>query len=84
MIWGVRRTGAGGGQSAADRVVEEIKAMGGEAVASYERVSTAEGGEAIVERAVKAFGRVDIVINNAGILRDQDVCEDGWARVGMR
>ncbi len=65
------KDGSGGSQSAADKVVEEIKAMGGEAVASYESVSTAEGGEAIVERAVKAFGRVDIVINNAGILRDR-------------
>jgi NAD(P)-dependent dehydrogenase (short-subunit alcohol dehydrogenase family)/putative sterol carrier protein len=65
------KDGSGGSQSAADRVVEEIKAMGGEAVASYESVSTAEGGEAIVEAALKAFGRVDIVINNAGILRDR-------------
>jgi 3-hydroxy-3-methylglutaryl CoA synthase/NAD(P)-dependent dehydrogenase (short-subunit alcohol dehydrogenase family)/putative sterol carrier protein len=65
------KDGSGGSQSAADKVVEEIKAMGGEAVASYESVSTAEGGEAIVEKALKAFGRVDIVINNAGILRDR-------------
>jgi NAD(P)-dependent dehydrogenase (short-subunit alcohol dehydrogenase family) len=69
---GGAKDGSGeGGRSAADGVVEEIKAMGGEAVASYESVSTAQGGEAIVERAVKAFGRVDIVINNAGILRDR-------------
>jgi NAD(P)-dependent dehydrogenase (short-subunit alcohol dehydrogenase family)/acyl dehydratase/putative sterol carrier protein len=65
------KDGSGGSQSAADKVVEEIKAMGGEGVASYESVSTAEGGEAIVEKALKAFGRVDIVINNAGILRDR-------------
>ncbi len=65
------KDGSGGSQSAADKVVEEIKGMGGEAVASYESVSTAEGGEAIVGTAVKAFGRVDIVINNAGILRDR-------------
>jgi NAD(P)-dependent dehydrogenase (short-subunit alcohol dehydrogenase family) len=65
------KDGSGGSQSAADKVVEEIKALGGEAVASYESVSTAEGGEAIVEKAVSVFGRVDIVINNAGILRDR-------------
>jgi len=65
------KDGSGGSQSASDKVVEEIKAMGGDAVASYESVSTAEGGEAIVDKAVRAFGRVDIVINNAGILRDR-------------
>jgi NAD(P)-dependent dehydrogenase (short-subunit alcohol dehydrogenase family)/acyl dehydratase/putative sterol carrier protein len=65
------KDGSGGSQSAADKVVEEIKGMGGEAVASYESVSTAEGGEAIVATALKAFGRVDVVINNAGILRDR-------------
>ncbi len=65
------KDGSGGSRSAADSVVEEIQALGGEAVASYDSVSTAEGGEAIVEKAVKAFGRVDIVINNAGILRDR-------------
>ncbi len=51
--------------------------MGGEAVASHDSVATAEGGEAIVRRAVEAFGRVDIVINNAGILRDRQLVEDG-------
>ncbi len=85
------KDGSGGSQSAADKVVEEIKAMGGEAVASYESVSTAEGGEAIVQRAVNAFGRVDIVINNAGILRDRTFakmdagelgCGDGGALEG--
>ena len=65
------KDGRGGSQSAADKVVEEIKAIGGEAVASYESVSTVEGGEAIIDGALKAFGRVDIVINNAGILRDR-------------
>ena len=69
---GSGKDGRGGGErSAADRVVEEIRALGGEAVASYESVASAEGGEAIVRRAVEAFGRVDIVINNAGILRDR-------------
>ncbi len=63
--------GSGSSQSAADVVVEEIKASGGEAVASYDSVSTREGGEAIVQTALDAFGSVDVVVNNAGILRDK-------------
>lgn len=50
----------------ADRVVDEIRASGGKAVASYESVSTAEGGASIIQTAIDAFGKVDIVINNAG------------------
>ena len=69
---GGARDGSGAGSAdPADRVVEEIKALGGEAVASFDSVSTPEGGEAIVNRALEAFGRVDILINNAGILRDK-------------
>jgi putative sterol carrier protein len=52
-------------------VVAEIRALGGEAVASYDSVATVEGGEAIVRKAVETFGRVDILVNNAGILRDR-------------
>jgi NAD(P)-dependent dehydrogenase (short-subunit alcohol dehydrogenase family) len=63
--------GTGAGTSAADLVVDEIVAAGGEAVASYDSVSTAEGGEAITQAALDAFGTVDIVINNAGTLRDK-------------
>jgi NAD(P)-dependent dehydrogenase (short-subunit alcohol dehydrogenase family) len=63
--------GLGASSSAAQRVVDEITAMGGEAVANYDSVATAEGGRAIVQAAVNAFGRVDVVINNAGILRDK-------------
>ena len=63
--------GSGSGQTMADKVVEEIKAGGGEAVANYDSVTTPEGGEAIVKAALDAFGSVDIVINNAGILRDK-------------
>jgi NAD(P)-dependent dehydrogenase (short-subunit alcohol dehydrogenase family) len=63
--------GEGDSHSAADVVVDEIKAAGGEAIAEYSSVSTPEGGEAIIQKAVDEFGRVDIVINNAGILRDK-------------
>jgi NAD(P)-dependent dehydrogenase (short-subunit alcohol dehydrogenase family) len=65
------RSGAGGGHSMADEVVEEIKKAGGEAVASYDNVATVEGGQNILATALKAFEQVDILINNAGILRDK-------------
>ena len=48
-------------------MVDEIKAAGGKAVANYDSV---ENGEAIIETAIKNFGRIDVLINNAGILRD--------------
>ena len=63
--------GTGSDKGAADKVVDEIKALGGEAVADTNSVASAEGGEAIVKSALDAFGTVDIVINNAGILRDK-------------
>ncbi len=63
--------GTGGDRRPADLVVGEIERAGGEAVANYDSVSTPEGGAAIVETAVETFGTVDIVINNAGILRDR-------------
>ncbi len=62
--------GKGSSHSMADAVVNEIRAAGGKAAASYDSVGTRAGGEAIVETAVKNFGRVDIVINNAGHLRN--------------
>jgi NAD(P)-dependent dehydrogenase (short-subunit alcohol dehydrogenase family) len=64
-------SGEGGNEGPAHDVVAEIEALGGEAVADGNSVATAEGGEAIVQTAVDAFGTVDIVINNAGILRDK-------------
>ncbi len=63
--------GTGGSEDPADGVVVEIEALGGEAVADANSVATQAGGEAIVQTAIDAFGRVDIVINNAGILRDK-------------
>ena len=63
--------GSGGSSEAAEKVVAEIKAMGGEAIANGASVADKAGAESIVADAVKAFGRVDIVINNAGILRDK-------------
>ncbi len=62
--------GKGDDVKAADAVVAEIQALGAEAVASYDSVATAQGGEHIIQTAMDAFGTVDIVINNAGILRD--------------
>ena len=63
--------GTGGSAGPAQLVVDEITAAGGEAVADTSSVATPEGGAAIVQAAVDAFGRVDIVVNNAGILRDK-------------
>jgi NAD(P)-dependent dehydrogenase (short-subunit alcohol dehydrogenase family) len=62
--------GTGSGTTAAQAVVDEIKEDGGEAVANYDSVATPEGGRSIVQTAVDTFGRIDIVVNNAGILRD--------------
>jgi len=67
---GGSRDGVGASKSAADHVVEEIKALDGGAVSNYDNVATPEGGENIVRTAIEAFGKVDILINNAGILLD--------------
>jgi NAD(P)-dependent dehydrogenase (short-subunit alcohol dehydrogenase family) len=64
-------SGEGSDKGPAEAVVNEIHRRGGEAVADLNSVSTPDGGEAIVRRAIDAFGRVDIVVNNAGILRDK-------------
>src|SRR5207302_2389321 len=64
-------SGEGGSQGPAHETAKEIEALGGVAVADTHSVATTEGGEAIVQTAIDNFGRVDIVINNAGILRDK-------------
>ena len=68
---GGARDGKGGNHAAADQVVAEIKAAGGQAVANYDSVAERAGGANIVKTAIDAFGTVDIVINNAGVLRDK-------------
>ena len=82
---GGARDGSGDGSaSPADKVVAEIKDLGGEAVSNYDNVATPEGGEAIIQSAVNAFGSVDVVINNAGILRDKSFLKmdpDNWNAV---
>jgi NAD(P)-dependent dehydrogenase (short-subunit alcohol dehydrogenase family) len=78
---GGARDGSGAGHNMADEVVEEIKAAGGEAVANYDSVSSVEGGQSIVKTALDAFDKIDIVVNNAGILRDKsfaNMTEDMW------
>ncbi len=64
-------SGEGASEGPAQAVAKEIEDAGGVAVANTDSVATVEGGEAIVQAALDAFGRVDIVINNAGILRDK-------------
>ncbi len=63
--------GTGSSRAVADAVVEEIRAAGGEAVANYDSVATEEGGRNIIKTALDAFGAVDILINNAGNVRDK-------------
>ena len=63
--------GKGGGHAAADKVVDEIKKAGGQAVASYDSVADAKAAANIVKTAANSFGTVDIVVNNAGVLRDK-------------
>jgi NAD(P)-dependent dehydrogenase (short-subunit alcohol dehydrogenase family) len=63
--------GRGDDQSAASRVVEEIRAAGGEATANFDTVATQAGGANIIKTALDAYGRIDAVIANAGILRDR-------------
>ena len=81
---GGARDGQGKSSSAADAVVNEIRAKGGKAVANYNSV---EDGEKIIQTALDTFGRIDIVINNAGILRDRSfprISEQDWGKTLMK
>jgi len=76
--------GSGRSTSAADAVVGEIKAGGGQAVANYDSVADFAAAENIVQTAVKSFGKIDILVNNAGILRDRmlfNLSEADWDAV---
>ena len=82
--YGGSEAGAGTASAPADEVVGEIKAAGGQAVANYDSVASMAGGKSIVDTAVRAFGRIDIVVNNAGILRDRmifNMSEEEWDAV---
>ena len=73
------RHGGGKGAEMADAVVAEIKAAGGEAVASYDTVATREGADGIVWTALNKYGRLDVLVNNAGVLRDRTLLNMGDA-----
>ena len=82
--YGGSEAGSGGASAPADDVVGEIKTAGGQAVANYESVASMAGGKSIVDTAVRTFGRIDIVVNNAGILRDRmifNMSEEEWDAV---
>ena len=78
---GVNVDGSGSDASPADQVVKEITDVGGAAVASHESVTTMQGGETIVDSALESFGKLDIVVTCAGILRDRmvfNMTEQEW------
>ena len=76
--------GTGTDKSPAQQVVEEIKAMGGEAVVNGDDVSSWNGAKNMIDQAVETFGTLDVVVNNAGILRDRmlvNMTEEEWDSV---
>jgi NAD(P)-dependent dehydrogenase (short-subunit alcohol dehydrogenase family) len=81
---GGARDGEGASAGPAQSVVDEIKAAGGEAVANTDDISSWEGGERLVAQAVSEFGQLDVLVNNAGILRDRmlvNMSEAEWDAV---
>ena len=76
--------GDGGDRAPAELVAEEVQALGAEAIANANDIGSAAGGQAVIEAALEKFGRVDVVINNAGILRDaafHKMSDDDWERI---
>ena len=81
---GGARDGSGTSAGPAQQVVEEIQAAGGEAIAHTDDISTWDGGKSIIQLAVDTFGTVDVLVNNAGILRDRmmvNMTEAEWDAV---
>ena len=81
---GGSREGTGHSEGPAHEVVAEIEGMGGQAVANGDDISTWEGGGNVVKQAIDAFGGLDVVVNNAGILRDRmlvNMAEEEWDAV---
>ncbi|HEX2850241.1 MAG TPA: SDR family oxidoreductase [Acidimicrobiales bacterium] len=81
---GAEVDGAGRSSEVAESVVKEIEAMGGEAVSNGDDISDWEGAQRLINQAIEAFGGLDVVVNNAGILRDRmifNMTEDEWDAV---
>jgi NAD(P)-dependent dehydrogenase (short-subunit alcohol dehydrogenase family) len=81
---GMERDGTGNSQPVAQQVVDEIKAMGGEAVANTDDVSNWDAAKSMIDQAYEKFGRLDVLVNNAGILRDRmifNMSEEEWDSV---
>ncbi len=79
--FGGTASGTGGEKGPADEVVAEVKKMGSDAAANYDNVSEFASGDRMVQQAMDTFGRLDIVVNNAGILRDKmifNMTEEEW------
>jgi 3-oxoacyl-[acyl-carrier protein] reductase len=82
--FGGSAAGTGGDKTPAEQVVDEIKAAGGQAAPNYDNVALFETGEKLVQQAIDSFGKLDIVVNNAGILRDRmvfNMSEEEWDAV---
>jgi NAD(P)-dependent dehydrogenase (short-subunit alcohol dehydrogenase family) len=81
---GGARTGEGSDKAPAQQVVDEIEAAGGKAVANYDDISSWKGGESVVNQAIEELGGLDVLVNNAGILRDKmsfNMTEEEWDAV---